>query len=343
VNTPKLLLAALALGGLLTAAGQAPTLRSAAQARGLLIGGAVSGALFDDLDPEYAQTVQSEYSVIVTENSMKWKALESNQGDFAYGLADATVNWAQQRKIAVRGHTLIWHDSVPGWVYQLKTAQQMQGAMKMHIQSVVKHFGSRVPMWDVVNEAISDGAGHPLRANSPFMLAGSNYIDAAFRWAHEANPQARLYYNDYGAEGLNGKSDAMYALVKGMLARKVPISGVGFQAHLDGNYSVKDSGVPANLKRFHDLGLDVQLTEVDVTLPQTGTPQTGTIAEKLGRQAQVYRDLMDACLSVKCSAFLMWGVNDASSWRSGGQPLVFDGYYVKKPAYAALMESLQAR
>ncbi|WP_309573409.1 endo-1,4-beta-xylanase [Deinococcus sp.] len=335
---PQLCLAALTLTGLAAASGQAPTLKQAAQQRGMLIGGAVSSTLFDDLDPEYAGTVAREFSVIVSENGMKWKALEGTQNEFVYGLTDATVNWAQERGVKVRGHTLVWHDSVPAWVYQLGTAPQMRGAMKNHIQSVMKHFGSRVMIWDVVNEAIADTPGNPLRANSPFALAGPDYIDAAFRWAHEANPAARLYYNDYGAEGMNGKSDAMYALVKGMLARGVPMTGVGFQAHLDSGYSVKDSGMLENLRRFHDLGLDIQLTEVDVQLPASGATPAN-----LARQAQVYRDLIGACVSVKCSAFVMWGVNDTSSWRAGGKPLLFDDDYAKKPAYGAVIQPLQTR
>lgn len=335
---PHPLLAALLLGSVAVASGQAPTLKQAAQARGLLVGGAVSGALFDDLDPDYADTVSREYSVIVSENGMKWKALEGTQNEFVYGLADATVAWAQARGLTVRGHTLVWHDSVPAWVYQLRTPQEMQAALKNHITSVVTHFGPKVMMWDVVNEAVSDALGHPLRANSPFALAGPDYIGQAFRWAHAANPAAQLYYNDYGAEGLNGKSDAIYALVRGLKARGVPISGVGFQAHLDANFSVKDAGMLENLRRFRDLGLDVQLTEVDVTLPAGGATPAN-----LARQAQVYRDLMTACLSVKCSAFLMWGVNDPSSWRAGGQPLLFDADYAHKPAYGAVLSALQRR
>ncbi|THF86671.1 endo-1,4-beta-xylanase [Deinococcus sp. KSM4-11] len=336
MKIPTSLLAALVLGGLASGSGQLPTLKQAAQTRGVLIGGAVGSTLFDDLDPDYAATVGREFSVVVSENGMKWKALEGSPNEFVYGLADATVAWAAQHGVQVRGHTLIWHDSVPAWVYQLKTPAELRAAMQNHITQVMTHFGNRVLIWDVVNEAISDAPGHPLRANSPFALAGPDYIDAAFRWAHAANPAAKLYYNDYGAEALNGKSDAIYALVRGMQSRGVPISGVGFQAHLDANFSVKDSGMLENLKRFHDLGLDVQLTEVDVTLPAGGATPAN-----LARQAQVYGDLMNACLGVKCSAFVMWGVNDAGSWRAGGKPLIFDDDYARKPAYGAVLGALQ--
>lgn len=337
MKTPPLILAAL-LAGLATASGQAPTLKQAAQARGLLIGGAVGATLFDDLDPDYADTVAREFSVIVSENGMKWKALEGTQNEFVYGLADATVDWAVKRGMKVRGHTLVWHDSAPAWVYQLRTAPEMRAAMKNHIEQVMTHFGDRVLTWDVVNEAVSDAPGHPLRANNPFALAGPDFIEASFRWARAANPRAKLYYNDYSAEGLNGKSDAIYALVKGLLARGVPIDGVGFQGHVNSSFSVKDSGMLENLRRFRALGLDIQLTEVDVTLPAGGATPAN-----LARQAQVYRDLMTACVTVKCSAFVMWGVNDTSSWRAGGKPLLFDENYAKKPAYGGVIGALQAR
>lgn len=335
MNKPFLMLSAALLSGLLSG-GQAPTLRQVADSRGLLIGGAVSGALFDDLDPKYAEVAGREFGVVTSENAMKWQALESNQNYFLYGLADATVNWAQAHRIAVRGHTLIWHDSVPGWVYQIKDPQEMRDAMKNHIQSVMRHFGNKVLMWDVVNEAISDAPGNPLRGNSPFMLAGRDYIAQAFRWAHQANPRAKLYYNDYNVEGLNGKSDAMYALVKDLLARGVPIQGVGFQTHVDTNFWPPAADMQKNLQRFRDLGLDVQLTEVDVQLKGEGSE-----AQKFAQQAKVYGELMRTCLAVKCSAFIMWGVSDINSWRAGGRPLVFDDDYAKKPAYGALMKAMQ--
>ncbi|WP_415814077.1 endo-1,4-beta-xylanase, partial [Deinococcus marmoris] len=253
-HTVRLGLAALALSLSLTpalASGQAPSLRSLASARGLLLGGAISGELFNTDNPDEAATVNREYNAVVAENAIKMRAIANSPdpGNYLFATADAMVASAQKNGQTVRGHTLVWHDSAPAWVYEIKEKAAMRAAMTQYITTVVKHFGDRINVWDVVNEAISDGPGNPLRNNNPFTVAGPDFIALAFRTAHAANPAARLYYNDYNVEGLNGKSDAMYALVIGLLADGVPIDGVGFQGHIDINFSVKDSGMQANLQR----------------------------------------------------------------------------------------------
>lgn len=308
-----------------------PTLKGSAPP-GLRVGAAVSAALFED--PAYAALVAREFSSVTPENAMKWQATEANEGTFVYGLADAIVSWATRHGIAVRGHTLIWHDSAPGWLYQIRDAARMRQVMSAHIRALMTHY-PQVTTWDVVNEAVSDAPGHPLRANSPFAVAGPEYIAHAFREAHAANPQARLYYNDYSADGMNGKSDAIYALIRDLLAQGVPIHGVGFQAHLDETYDVTASRVTENLRRFRALGLDVQLTEVDVTLRGPPTP------DALKRQARVYHDLLTACRAAGCSNFTLWGVTDLSSWRAAAYPLPFDDDGRPKPAHAALIAALR--
>ena len=341
-----MLLGVLALGNsaLCGGAGAAPpnpqaqpgsTLRELATARGLLFGGAVNATWFDPNEAGYAEIVKNQFNAVVAENAMKWASLEGSQGSFLFNLADALLAQAQKNGQTMRGHTLIWHDSLPPWVLNISGKAEMQKAMKDHIFGVMKHFAGKVPIWDVVNEAITDTSEHGLRSGPFLDVVGPDYIEMAFRWAHEADPSAKLFYNDYGAEGINGKSDAIYNLVKGLLAKGVPINGVGFQSHLDTAFSVKDSRMQENLQRFRDLGLEVQLTEVDVQLlPDPNEKQS------LEKQAQVYNDLMNVCLAVKCSAFMMWGVSDFDSWRSASSPLIFDEQYGKKPAYFALYKAL---
>ena len=327
--------AALSGGAQGTAPAAKPTLRELATARGLLFGGAVNATWFDPNEAGYAEIVKNQFNAVVAENAMKWASLEGSQGNFLFNLSDALVGQAQKNGQIVRGHTLIWHDSVPPWVLKITGKAEMRAAMKDHIFGVMQHFSGKVPLWDVVNEAVTDTSEHGLRS-SPFLnVGGPDYIEQAFRWAHEADPSAKLYYNDYGAEGINGKSDAIYNLVKGLLAKGVPINGVGFQSHLDTSFSVKDSHMQENLQRFRDLGLDVQLTEVDVQFQGDQNAE-----QQLQKQAQVYGDLMQVCLAVKCSAFIMWGVSDFDSWRAAGTPLIFDDQYNKKPAYNAVYKAL---
>jgi GH35 family endo-1,4-beta-xylanase len=311
-----------------------PSLRALATAKGVNIGVAVGPTLFDEFEPEYAETLAKEFNMVVPENAMKWSAVQPAPDQFVFALPDAIVKIAQKNKQKIRGHTLMWHEQLPTWVLQITDRDAMIAALKNHIQTEVKHFKGQIDTWDVVNEAISDSGG--LR-NTPFLKTiGKEYFELAFRWAHEADPDAKLFYNDYNTDGINRKSDDVYELVKDLKAKGVPITGVGFQAHIDAGFNVVSQRVLENYKRFRDLGLEIQITELDVQ-----TNSSYPASEHLTRQAGVYADLMRICLEVKCSAFMMWGLTDAHSWRAGRSPLIFDSSYQPKPAYDALIRVLQ--
>jgi GH35 family endo-1,4-beta-xylanase len=312
-----------------------PSLRSLASAKGVNIGIAVGPTLFDELEPEYAETLAREFNMIVPENAMKWGAVEPAPNQFVWSLPDAIVKIAQKNKQKVRGHTLVWHEQLPNWVHQITDRNAMLAALKNHIQTTVTHYKGQIDTWDVINEAISDSGG--LRSTPFLNTIGKDYFELAFRWAHEADPDAKLFYNDYNTDGINQKSDEVYALVKDLLAKGVPINGVGFQAHIDAGFDVVSQRVLENYQRFRDLGLEVQITELDVQ-SNSSIPAS----EHLTRQAKVYGDLLEICLEVKCSAFMMWGLTDAHSWRAGRSPLIFDGNYQPKPAYDALKRVLEA-
>jgi endo-1,4-beta-xylanase len=172
---------------------------------------------------------------------------------------------------------------------------------------------------------------------------GPQYMDQVFRWAHEADPEAKLYYNDFSAEGLGDKSDAVYELVKGMVERGVPIHGVGFQGHFGIEEPPSAEAVAANIERLKTLGLEVQFTEVDVRIPEPVTD------EKLQEQADVYWSMLNACVQNSgCTAFITWGVTDKFSWISSfldgyDAGLLLDADYEPKPAYWALRDVLERR
>ena len=165
----------------------------------------------------------------------------------------------------------------------------------------------------------------------------------AFRWAHEIDPNAHLYYNDYGGEGLGTKSDAIYNLVKNLKAQGVPIQGVGMQMHTGVGWAPQPRDLIDNINRLGQLGLEVHISEMDVQIQKS----TGTESEKLTSQAQIYSQIMGACLSTKaCKSFTVWGLTDKHSWIPGytghaDAPLLFDGSYRPKPAYNALLEVLK--
>jgi endo-1,4-beta-xylanase len=250
--------------------------------------------------------------------------------------------------MVMRGHTLVWHRQNPAWVANGEhTSAQLATILQEHIKAVVGHYAGKVYAWDVVNEAFNDDG--TMRSTVWFDapgigLAGTAYIEQALRWAHAADPPALLFYNDYSAEWVNPKSDAIYKMAQDFKSRGVPLDGVGLQMHLTANPQPL-AGMEANIKRLIDLGLQVQITELDVRLPLDagGKPADSALAT----QAQIYRDIVALCLKFpKCTAIQTWGFTDKYSWvpgsfRGTGSALEFDTAYQPKPAYDAIQTALR--
>lgn len=326
---------ALALGtaSLLAAAGAvsltgtaqaASTLGAAAAESGRYFGAAVANNHLSET--QYAATLDAEFNSVTPENEMKWDATEPSRNSFNYTNADAIVSHAQAHSMKIRGHTLVWHSQLPSWVSNLN-ATDLRAAMNNHITSLMTHYKGKIYAWDVVNEAFQDGSSGA-RRSSPFQdKLGDGFIEEAFKTARAADPAAKLCYNDYNTDGVNAKSTAVYNMVKDFKARGVPIDCVGFQGHFNSNSPVP-SDFQANLQRFADLGVDVQMTETDIE--GSGTTQ-----------ANNYSTVVKGCMAVtRCTGITVWGVTDKYSWRSSGTPLLFDGNYQKKPAYDAVLSAL---
>lgn len=318
-----------------------PSLRSLAQARGVLVGAAVA---VEPLlgEPLYAETLAREFSVLTPENAMKFEPVHPGPDRYDFSAADAIVNFAEEHGSQVRGHTLVWHSQLPGWLTEGNwTRDELIQILQDHITTVVGRYRGRVAAWDVVNEAVADDGA--LRETIWLRGIGPEYLDLAFQWAHEADPDALLFYNDYGGEGLGRKSDAIYALVRDLQQRGVPIHGVGLQMHVGLNQFPAPQDVAANVDRLSTLGLQVHITELDVRVEDPATE------EALAEQARVYRDMLDVCLSAQnCKAFVLWGFTDRHSWipyffAGYDAALIFDQSYRPKPAYDALLDVLAGR
>ncbi|MCL7368976.1 endo-1,4-beta-xylanase [Streptomyces ardesiacus] len=318
------LVAAAALTAAAHSAEAADTLGSAAAGQGRYFGTAVAAGHLGEAD--YTATLDREFGSVTPENEMKWDATEPSRGTFTFTSADRIVDHAQSRGMDVRGHTLVWHSQLPSWVGTLG-ASDLRTAMKDHISGLMGHYKGEIHSWDVVNEAFQDG-GSGARRSSPFQdKLGDGFIEEAFRAARAADPAAKLCYNDYNTDGVNAKSTAVYNMVKDFTSRGVPIDCVGFQSHFNSNSPVP-SDYRQNLQRFADLGVDVQITELDIE--GSGSAQ-----------AADYTKVVQACLAVeRCTGMTVWGVTDKYSWRSGGTPLLFDGNYAEKPAYDAVLSAL---
>ncbi|WP_030617244.1 endo-1,4-beta-xylanase [Streptomyces fulvoviolaceus] len=318
------LLAATGLSVLSGTAEAASTLGAAAAEKGRYFGAAVAANHLGEA--AYVSTLDTEFNSVTPENEMKWDAVESTRNSFNFTAADQIVSHAQSKGMKIRGHTLVWHSQLPSWVSGLAAAD-LRTAMNNHITQVMTHYKGKIHSWDVVNEAFQDGSSGA-RRSSPFQdKLGNGFIEEAFRTARTADPAAKLCYNDYNTDGVNAKSTAVYNLVKDFKARGVPIDCVGFQSHFN-SASPVPSDYQANLQRFADLGVDVQITELDIE--GSGTAQ-----------ATSYSNVVKACLAVsRCTGITVWGVTDKYSWRASGTPLLFDGNYAKKAAYTAVLTAL---
>ena len=301
-------------------------------------------------DPALAPLVAAQFDSLTPENEMKWETVEPQPGVFAFQAGDRLVAFAQAHAMRMRGHTLVWHSQLAPWVKGL-SGDALRAAMTRHIQNVVGHWKGQVAQWDVVNEAFADGPGGSLRKDSPFTALGPTFIDDAFRLAHEADPAARLFYNDYEIEwDGTAKSDAAYRLCKRMKEAGVPIHGIGLQTHIDPRNGVHVERIRRNIERFAALGLAVELTEVDV--PVGAIP--GTIEEKLRRQQAITHDVVAACVAVAgCTGITFWGVSDRDSWLNSPQwgslrgpgphfPLPFNRDYQPKPMVLGILAAFAA-
>ncbi|MFI6760820.1 endo-1,4-beta-xylanase [Micromonospora sp. NPDC050417] len=301
------------------------TLGASAAEKGRYFGTAVAANKLSD--STYVGILNREFNSVTAENEMKWDATEPSQNQFNYANADRIVNSARANGQQVRGHALAWHSQQPGWAQNM-SGTALRNAMLNHVTQVATYYRGKISAWDVVNEAFADGGGGG-RRDSNLQRTGNDWIEAAFRAARTADPGAKLCYNDYNTDGQNAKSNAVYAMVQDFKARGVPIDCVGFQSHFNAQSPVPND-YQANLQRFANLGVDVQITELDIE--GSGTTQ----ANNFGRVVQ-------ACLAItRCTGITVWGIRDTDSWRASGTPLLFDGSGNKKAAYTSTLNALNS-
>jgi endo-1,4-beta-xylanase len=331
------------------------TFREAASTHGLLVGAAVRSGEFGRpdpllLDPKYGETLSSRYNMIEAENAMKWNAIHPAPNKYDFAPADRLVAFAQTHGMKVRGHNLCWNADNPGWVRDLKAAAPPLVAQTLHdhIFRVVTHYRGKVFAWDVVNEAFDDKSPRMKDSvwyNHPGIgLSGTGYVEQAFRWAHAADPDALLFYNDYNIEAPGTKFQAVLVMLRDFVARGVPIHGVGIQMHLDNGSSLDAKGLASNIAQLMALGLQVHITELDVRVPVDAHGNASH--SELLSQAEKYQQILTVCMqSLACTAFQTWGFTDKYSWIPGhmegyGAALPFDTAYRPKPAFRSMMKVL---
>lgn len=317
-----------------------PPLRTLATAASLRLGATVDPSQLADAD--ITAPLAREFSSVTAENAMKWYSIEPNRDQVDFSGADAVLAFAESHDLTVRGHNLVWAQDAftPAWIRAIGDRAELQAEVDDHIRAVLERYRGRIHRWDVVNEPL-DTLGTKRSDNVFDRVLGPGWIADAYRLAHEVDPDAELWLNEYGSDWSPGKHAALLALLRGLLADGVPIDGIGLQTHrlsVDG----PDRAVfERQLRDYADLGLRVAITELDVAVSPTDPAG-------LARQAEAYRTIVVSCLAVPaCDEVTTWGVSDRDTWLDGQgilpaptRPLLFDDDVAPKPAYDAVAEVL---
>lgn len=307
------------------------------------VGVAVRGWAMDISDDSSWQPskIRNEFNAVVAENEMKFESVEPSKNSFNFTDGDKLIAFAKRNSCRVRGHCLAWHNQVAEWVTTDGTKNtnnlsrtELLATLKNHILKVVGHWKGQIAEWDVVNEVLDDNQsiirsnpeGYTLRASVWKTGIGEDFIDSAFVWAHQADPNAVLILNDYDVEFLGqAKTEAMYNLAKRLKKSGIPINGVGLQCHLDAG-KVNATKLRANMERYKDLDMVCNITELDLGIDDTS-------AKSLQQQADDYYAITRVAMTTdNCTSLMIWGLKDNDSWRSSN-PLLYDSGLSSKPAY----------
>jgi endo-1,4-beta-xylanase len=335
------------------------SLKAHARKRGLLAGCAVGAANLRD--EAFTRVLAKQYSLVVPENALKFGPLRPTPTSYNFADADALVQFAHEHKMKVRGHNFVWHEQLPTWFASTVTKDNAKQVMTDHIRTVAGRYKGKMQSWDVVNEAVHPPDGRPdgLRKSPWLELIGPEYLEFAYRTAHQADPHARLTYNEYGIENESDADQAKRAatidLLKRLKAAGAPLHALGIQSHISaGNGQTWGKGLRDLISQAQSLGLDVYLTELDVNddaLPGASDSAADTAARDKS-VAEVYRDYLSVALeNTAVKSVLTWGVTDKSTWLNGikshreklpnrpQRPLPFDPDYQPAPAFFAMRDA----
>ena len=332
-----------------------------------LIGVAINQRQFYDEDRRGDPIIEAQFNSITPENVLKWESVHPRPGEFDFAAPDRYVEFGAQNKMWIIGHTLIWHQQTPRWVFQDDQGKPVSREvllqrMREHILTVVGRYRGRIRGWDVVNEALNEDG--TLRQTPWLKIIGPDYIEKAFQFAHEADPSAQLHYNDYSLEN-EPKRNGAIALIKKLKAEGIPITAIGLQDHVKMDWPTPEQE-DATITAFAKLGVKVMITELDVdVVPATQHNRTADIAlnaqataggnnftnglpeaeqqELAKRYAELFRIFVKHRADIARVTF--WGVTDGDSWlNSRGRanyPLLFDRAGQPKPAFDAVLRQTE--
>ena len=317
-------------------------------------------------DARALEIVKTHFNSITSENDMKWSHIQKRQGAFDFEAADRFVALGEENGLFIVGHTLVWHHQTPDWVFldddgNRTDRETLLQRMRDHIFTVVGRYKGRVHGWDVINEAVDDSG--QMRNSQWLQIIGEDYVQKAFEYAHQADPDAKLYYNDYSMY-FPSKRDGVIQLVRNLQAKRIRVDGIGIQGHWGLDYPENLGELEASITAFSNLGVEVMITELDVNVLPFPEEQRGadiSLKFKMKNGLDPYRDglpdSMQAKLTERYTLFFnifrkhsddisrvtIWGIQDGQSWLNywpvrgrTNHPLLFDRSYQPKPAFYAV-------
>jgi endo-1,4-beta-xylanase len=298
--------------------------------------------------PKKVNLIKRHFNSVTAENEMKWSNLQPTEGTFTFTNADKIVAFAESNGMKVRGHCLCWHNQVPSWIFrdgQITASKELVLLrLRTHITTVMSHFKGKVYAWDVVNEAINDGSS-VYRNSQWYNICGEDYIIEAFKAARAADPNAKLFYNDYTAIDPT-KRDKIYSLLAKLKEQNL-VDGMGLQGHWNINYPANNL-INDAINKYKSLGLDIQITEMDVSVYTSNSDPQSTYNDILAKKlADAYDRYFEAFRSFKdaITGITFWGLADDYTWLDNfpvagrkNYPLLFDVNLDPKPAYFEVID-----
>jgi endo-1,4-beta-xylanase len=311
-----------------TAKADVPTLRDQAERSGVLIG---SGAIRPEYlaERKYADTLATQFGSLSPDNDMKWSEIEPERGVFDFAPIDALVKFAQRHDMVVKGHGFVSSGFNPAWLTQITDADELRAVTFNHFNTIMDRYPKRVDRWDVVTEVLSTFGGTGLTQNHWYQVLGDDYVHELFHIAHAADPKAKLFINEALVENYPVKRQELHALVADMVAKGVPVHGVGLESHQT-TVGPVPGVLSAIVEEYRALGLEVAITEMDVHNHDNVT------------QAQVYGDYIAEALAAGITDISFWGFTDKHTWtwQPGSKPHMFDANIDPKPSFYATLDAL---
>jgi endo-1,4-beta-xylanase len=306
-----------------------------------------------DLSGPESDLIVRNFASITAENVMKPTPIHPEEKRYAWENADLLAEYAKTHGLKMRGHTLVWHNQSPAWFFKddqgnAATKEIALAKLKEHITSVVRRYKGTVYAWDVVNEVIADGKDGFFRDTEWYRTCGSEYIAKAFQWAHEADPAAELYYNDYNTED-PVKREKIIRMIKGLIEVGVPIHGIGLQGHWS-NFHPSEAELRKSIEEYSALGLKIQITELDVSVYPSGHKDADEdlfTPEREQKQIDQYKMIFRVLREYKnaITAVTFWNVSDQRSWLDNfpvrgrkNYPLLFGQDLKPKKAYLEVVK-----